>query len=158
MKLPLYFFIIGLTLAGFASAPRVDYTPKLACFFLEALGGAVGLTLPQRGLQLAVSSKSVLTEYYFPDVSIAQVELGRCLMFRLPAAAARDLYRLTVPNQGRRLVLVVDGVPLGARRIDRPFDDGAVLVFAGVANSELPGIAENLLKTSAELQRIVRKS
>ena len=34
------------------------------------------------------------------------MELGKCLMFQLTPAAARDFYRLTGSHQGRRLVLV----------------------------------------------------
>lgn len=148
----------GLLLAGCASAPRTDYAPTLARFFLETPGGSVGMTLPQSGVQLTVAAKPVLTEFDFADVAIMQVELGRCLMFRLTPAAARDLYRLTVQNQGHRLVLAVNGAPLGARRIERPFDDGTVLVFAEIADAELPALVENMRKSSAELQRAVKKS
>ncbi len=129
----------------------MDYSPTLARFFIETPAGTVGMTLPQSGVQLAVSAKPMITEFDFVDVAVAQVELGRCLMFRLTPAAARDLYRLSVTNQGRRLVLVVNGVPLGARRIDRPLDNGTVLVFAEVADDALPALANNLRKTSAEL-------
>ena len=87
-----------------------------------------------------------------------EVELGRCLMFKLTPAAARDLYRLSVQSQGRRLVLVVNGAPLGARRIERPFDDGTVLIFAEINDTELPALVGNMRKSSAELQRAVKKS
>ena len=154
-----FFCVLGLLFAaGCQSPPPPDYSPTLARFFLENPSGAVGMRLPQSGVQLAVAPKPVLTEFDFVDVAVAQVELGRCLMFQLTPAAARDLYRLSVPNQGRRLVLVVNGVPLGARRIDRPLDDGAVLVFAEVADEALLSLANNLRKTSAELQRTLRKS
>jgi hypothetical protein len=148
---------LGLLLAACQSPPPPDYSPTLARFFIETPSGTVGMTLPRSDVQVAVSPKPVLTEFDFADVAVAQVELGRCLMFQLTTAAARDLYRLSVPNQGRRLVLVVNGVPLGARLIDRPLDAGVVLVFAEVDDDTLPVLAENLRKTSAELQRTLRK-
>lgn len=147
-----------LALAGCQSQPVADYVPTLARFFLETPAGSVAMTLPRSGVQMPVSAKPVLTEFDFADVQVAQVELGRCLMFQLTPAAARDLYRLSVPNQGRRLVLVVNGTPLGARRIERPLDDGTVLIFAEVSDEALMTLAGNLRRTSAELQRGLKKS
>jgi hypothetical protein len=159
MKLAVPFLaFLGLLFASCRTPPPPDYTPTLARFFIESPSGTVGMTLPQSGVQVAVSAKPVITEFDFVDVAVAQVELGRCLMFQLAPAAARDLYRLSVPNQGRRLVLVVNGTPLGARRIERPLDDGAVLVFVELPDEALPGLAANLRKTTAELQRTLRKS
>lgn len=148
--------VLGLVACG-TTSPR-DYTPVIARFFLEAPDGQGGLaTLPTSGVQIAVSTKPVITEFDIVNVEIARVELGECLLFQLTGAAARDLYRLTTTNQGRRLVLVLNGEPLGARRIERPFDDGAVLVFVEKPDSALRELAANLRKTSTELQRAAAK-
>ncbi|MBC7369265.1 MAG: hypothetical protein H7343_21065 [Undibacterium sp.] len=106
-----------------------------------------------------MSSKAIITEGDIVDADVAQVELGRCLLLRVTPAAARDLYRLTVLNQGRRLVLTLNDVALGARKIDGPFAEGTVLVFVEVTDAELTALVRDLKRTSAELQKeIARKS
>ncbi len=142
-----------LILAG-CRTPGRDYMPVAARFFLEAASGqGSGVVLPQSGVQLTLSPKPVVTEFDLVDVQEVQVELGRCLMFRVTTAAARDLYRLTASNQGRRLVLLLNGVALGARRIDGPFEEGVILIFVEAPDRELAELARNLRATSAEVQR-----
>jgi hypothetical protein len=139
---------------GCATTPSHDYTPAVARFYLESTDArSATITLPQSGVQVAVASQPVLTETDITNVEVAKVELGECLMFQLTSAATRDLYRLTGSNQGRRLVLTLNGMPLGARRIEQPLADGAVLIFVEVPDSDLPALVARLKKTSADLQR-----
>jgi hypothetical protein len=106
-----------------------------------------------------VSSKAIITEGDIVDAEVAQLELGRCLLLRVTPAAARDLYRLTVLNQGRRMVLALNGVALGARQIDGPFAEGTVLIFVEITDGELTTLVTDLKRTSAELQKeMARKS
>ena len=135
-----------------------DFTPTLARFFLETNNtGASTVVLPISGVRVAIGDKPIFTEGDIVDVDLAQVDLGRCLLFHLTPSAARDLYRFSGANQGRRLVLVLNNVPIGARRIDSPINDGAVFVFAEVSDADLPVLATNLKKTSAELQRAIAR-
>jgi hypothetical protein len=149
-------FLAGLLIvAGCATteAPR-DYTPARAQFFLESVDGrGIAVLLPQSGVKIPVNAQPVISEGDIVNVELAQVELGRCLMFQLTPPAARDLYRLTGSHQGRRLVLLVDGAALGARQIDRPISDGNVLVFAEVPDAALPMLVDNLKKTALANQR-----
>lgn len=149
-----------LLLAGCQSAkPPTDYKPTQARFFLESAGGdGTPVTLPQSGVHLTINSKPVLTEGDIVNVELVQVELGKCLFFQLTPTATRDFYRMTGTHQGRRLVLVVDNVPLGARRIDGVITNGVVYVFAEVPENTLPALVNNLKKTSVAVQReIARK-
>ena len=141
-----------------AEVPR-DYTPMRARFFLEAASGdGTPTTLPQSGVNVTVNSKPVLTEGDITNVELVQVELGKCRFFQLTPTATRDFYRMTVTHQGRRLVLVVNDRPLGARRIDGVITNGVVFVFAEVAEDELPKLVHDLKKTSVAVQKeIVRK-
>jgi preprotein translocase subunit SecD len=145
--------LLGLALAGCQSAVRQESAPVRARFYLESADAATGqVTLPQSSVHISVQPKPVFTEFDLVHVEIARVELGPCLEFRFTRAAARDLYRLTVANQGRRLVLVVDGAPVGAQRTDQPLDHGVVRVFAEMPDSALPALVTSLNKTSAALQ------
>ena len=143
-----------LTLAGCQSPTSVDYTPTVARFFLEeASARTVSATLPQSGVRVMIGPKPVLTEGDIVNVELMQVELGKCLMFQLTPAAARDLYRVSGSNQGRRLVLFLNDVAVGARRMEGPLAEGRVFVFVEMADAALPALVENIKKTSVALQR-----
>ena len=100
-----------------------------------------------------IGPKPVLTEGDIVNVELMQVELGKCLMFQLTPAAARDLYRISGSNQGRRLVLFLNDVAVGARRMEGPLAEGRVFVFVEMADAALPDLVENIKKTSVALQR-----
>jgi len=84
-------------------------------------------------------------------VEMVQVKLGWCLVFRLTPPAVRDFYRLSVGAQGRRLVLTLNGQPIGARRFDQAISDGGLLIFLEVLDSDLPEIADRVRRTSESL-------
>jgi len=145
--------------SGCATTKPVDYTPTQARFFLESAdANAPTVKLPRSGVVIAVSSKAVITEGDIINAEVVQVELGRCLLLQVTPTAARDLYRLTGANQGRRLVLTLNDVALGARQIDRPFDEGAVMIFVELSDAELATLAVDLKRTSAELQKAIKRS
>lgn len=153
--------LAGLLMAGCASKSRVPPESIVRVrFMLEAADNrSLSLELPRSGVRIAVNPQPVVTEFDVIEAAVAQVELGRCLMFRLTPSATRDLYRLTGTNQGRRLVLTVDGNPLGARRIEAPIADGTIFVFAEVPDESLERLVAAVRASSAELQReIARKS
>jgi len=135
-----------------------DFTPTLARFFLETGdSGTAAIELPVSGVRVTIGAKPVFTEGDVVAVELMQVELGKCLMFQLTPTAARDLYRLTGASQGRRLVLMLNQVPVGARRIEAPLSDGRVYMFVEVPESALPTLVTNLQKTTAELQRAIAR-
>ena len=160
-------FVLALVAlwAGFAAgcqstAKPKDYTPVTARFFLESSSSSDGtpLMLPQSGVRMTVNSKPVITEGDIINVELVQVELGKALLVQLTPSASRDFYRLTVTHQGRRLVFLVDGNPLGARRIDGAISNGVVYVFIEIPEPDLPAFVENLKKSSVAMQReIARK-
>jgi hypothetical protein len=143
--------------AGFgcqsSSAPR-DYKPTWARFFLEsASADGTPLTLPQSGVRVTVNSSPVIAEGDIANVELVQVDLGKCLLFQLTPSAMRDFYRMSVAHQGRRLVLMIDGTALGARRIDGPITNGSVFVFVELPDAELPELVQNLKKSFVAMQR-----
>lgn len=148
---------IALLLGGCRSSAKRDYTPTLARFMLESRESEAGeaVTLPQSGVRITVLRKPVVAEFDIVNVEVAEVALGKCLLFQLTPAAARDLYRLTGSNQGRRLVLVLNGAALGARRIDGAWSDGTILVFVELADAELEPLVTSLKRTSADIQKEV---
>lgn len=149
--------LLGLT-ASCGHTPPVDFHPMTARFFLEAQDDrAPVMVLPRSGVSIAIEAKPVVSEFDFITVEVARVELGECLLFQLDGAAARDLYRMTTVHQGRRLVLLVNGAPMGARRIEQPWDDGRILVFVEVADQALPALAADIRRTATEVRRKAQK-
>ena len=152
--------LVGLALlAGCVSAPKIDYTPAVADFFLETTEArAVPITLPKSGVKVAIAPTPVLRAADIVNVELEQVDLGRCLMFQLTPAATRDLYRYSASNQGRRLVLFINGAAVGARRLEAPLTDGAVFIFVEMPDEALPQLVTNLKRTSADLQRSLARN
>lgn len=148
-------YVLGvmlLLLAGCQSAPAVKSKSELARFYLESGEEPTALlTLPQSGLQISVKPKPVFTEYDIVNVEIAQAELGQCLAIQLTPEATLDLYRLTLDKQGSRLVLVLGGVPFGARRMSEPLDQGTIFVFLEVPDASLPALVATLKETCVAL-------
>jgi hypothetical protein len=153
------FFIVVMMLCGCGTAkPALTYTPTYARFFIEfGEEGATTVVLPRSGVKVAINPKPVFTENDVSGVELIQVDLGRCLMFQFTPAAARDLYRLSASNQGRRLVLMLNGVAVGARRLDGALAEGTVLTFVEVPDGELPALVENMKKSAAALQREIAR-
>jgi hypothetical protein len=158
-------FALGLALgvamlAGCQSADSAKEKPTLLPrFFLEAGTDVAGtpLVLPHSGVNIRVNSKPVITEGDVLDAELVQVDLGKCLMFRLTPSALRDFYRLSGSHQGRRLVLVVNDNPLGARRIDGAIADGVIFIFVEMNDELLPEFVAKLKQSAAATQKELRR-
>ncbi len=153
--------LVGLLLLSSGCQTRSDeleYT-SVARFLIESdsAKGAIQVMLPISGVSLRVAPKPVVTEFDLRQVVEAEVEMGRCVLFQLSPAASRDLYRLTASNIGRRLVVVINGEPLGARMIDRPLEAGTLFIFLEVPDESLPGLVENLNATTMKIQEEVER-
>jgi hypothetical protein len=64
---------------------------------------------------------------------------------------------VTGSNQGRRLVLFINGQPVGARVIDGAFNTGSIAVYPELPDEVLPKLVKNLNGTSADLQKKIAK-
>lgn len=147
---------VGALLTAACQHNPTSETPTAVARFLletETDSAAVLVTLPTSGVQVRAMPKPVITEFDVAGVAEVQVDLGRCLLFQLTPAAGRDLYRLSAQNLGRRLVLLINGQPLGARVIDRPLEAGRFFMFVEVPDAELKTIVNDLNRTAAWLQQ-----
>ena len=148
-------FVAVILLGACASADKPGERAGItARFHLESADGeGVPAVLPRSGVVLRLNPKPVLTEADIAGVDVAEVELGRCLLLTLTPAAGRDLYRLSVAHQGRRMALQLDGAFIGARRIDGPISDGRVFIFIELPDEALPGVVAELRKTAAAIRK-----
>lgn len=148
--------LFGVVLLGAcASADKPGERAGItARFHLESADGeGLPAVLPRSGVVLRLNPKPVLTEADIAGADVAEVELGRCLLLTLTPAAGRDLYRLSVAHQGRRMALQLDGAFIGARRIDGPISDGRVFIFIELPDEALPGVVAELRKTAAAIRK-----
>lgn len=139
---------------------KKDFDVTVARFLMEADegDGFATVTLPISEVKISVNNKPVVTEYDFTGVDMAESDLGKFLVFYLTPETTRDLYRVTGSNQGKRLVLFINGRPVGARKIDRPFNTGSIAVFPELSDDLLPKLVKNLDGTSKDLQEKIEKA
>lgn len=118
---------------------------------------AVPMELPRSGTTLAVVRSPVLTETDLANVELVQVELGLCLLFQFTEFGARNLFQVTGGNLGRRLVLAVNGQPVGVRIIDGPVSNGNWLTFTELEDDEVTQLAVDLKRSVLEMRRRAEK-
>jgi hypothetical protein len=164
MSLPRFLTLaLGLSLialcAGCFSSKKDKGPTVVVRFMIEATERESGGTvrLPRSGTVISVAPKSLFTEYDVENCDVAENELGKCLVFRFTSQAGRDLYRMTATNQGKRLITVINGVALGAKRIESPFSDGYVVTYVEVEDAELETMAKDITRTSKNARKEMEK-
>lgn len=129
-----------------------EYERAVARFVLESENSGTIVTMPVSEVRIQVNPTAILTEFDLESVAVAEVELGQCLQFTLNRRASRTFYQASANNQGRRMILIVNGQPVGLQRIERPVADGIFYVFVEIPDADLPELAKNLRGTSIEIQ------
>lgn len=132
--------------------PNRKPVPDVPRFHIEA-GPARGMPrptptdtviLPVSGTRISVDLRPVFTEHNIDRVGLYRVEHGLVLGFALSPSGSRELARLTVQNIGRRLVLVIDGQAMGARRIEGIIEGGMIYTFVEVEDRYLEEMVADL--------------
>lgn len=108
--------------------------------------------LPVSGALIQVSTEPLISEFEILNAEVVQVDLGKALLLQLNEQGARQLYRTSVSQRMRRLVLEVNGNPIGARVLDGPIQDGLLYTFVEVDESELYELVASIKETILELR------
>lgn len=151
-------FAACLVLLSGCRTTKRDYTPHLVRFYLEESGhlppSHIGeMILPVSGSHITVKSRPVFVESDIGSASLYETEFGPAVMLLFRTAASTDFYRTTISNQGKRLVVVINGLPLGAYYISGPVQDGRILFYLEVPDEELAEIVRSIQKTSDEIRK-----
>jgi hypothetical protein len=125
---------------------------------LEARGGfgserVTPVEMPVSGSTFGVVSEPLVNEFEIANVELVKVELGMALMFQLDEAGARKLYRASVSNRGSRVVLMVSGVPLGARVLEETIQNGVFFTFTELPDSAMEQLVLDLRDTLERIQQ-----
>ena len=117
-----------------------------------ALGADI-LTLPVSGTSIQVQSEALVSEFDIINVEMVKVEMGIALLVQVSTKGARDLYRGSVSNMGGRIVLTVNGNPIGAWRIDGAIQDGNFYTFVEIDDEEVGQLVLDIKESLVEIQR-----
>ena len=117
-------------------------------------GAASGqtVTLPVSRTTVSIQGYPVVNEFDILNVEMVKVDMGVALLVQTGGQGARDLYRASVSNMGSRIVFMVNGNAIGARRIDGAIQDGNFYTFVEVDNEELAQLVLDIKETIVKLQ------
>ena len=155
--------LLGLTLLAtsgcLSASKKKDYPVTVARFLMESDSreASVMIRLPQSGVAIAVEPKASFTEYDIESCEVVNNELGKGLSFRFTEQASRDLFRMSVPNRGKRIVTLINGTPVGARRIESAISQGYWVTYVEIPEAELEKVAKNVTRTSKDLREELEK-
>lgn len=108
--------------------------------------------LPISGSQIAINREILVSEFEIQQVELVQVKLGLAIMLQLSDAGARALYRASVTSNGRRVVMLVNGNAIAARRLDGAIADGKYYTFVEVSDDALPELVLDLKRSIREIK------
>ncbi len=163
---------IGKTLLLFASLVfllsgcKKDETTenlKVPRLMIESRGVNYGsltgesIVLPVSGTKIQLQKEPLVNEFEIMNVELVKVDMGMALLLQLSERGARELYRGSVTNMGGRIVLTVNGNPIGARRIDGAIQDGNLYTFVEVDDAELGQLVLDLKESLSELRELKNK-
>ena len=101
--------------------------PKFARQFETLAGMGYFRKIPE------VSTRNIISFSPFP----ADDKKTYGIVFKLNEQGRKRLLEATTMNQGRLLLALVNGQPLGVVRIDKPVNDGTLVIWSGVTQQEI---------------------
>jgi hypothetical protein len=110
------------------------------------------VTMPISGSRIAINREILVSEFEIQQVELVQVELGMAIMLQLTEAGARALYRASVASNGRRVVMLVNGNAIAARRLDGPITDAKYYTFVEMSDDALPELVLDLKRSISEIK------
>lgn len=157
ITLPLLILLSSLSLFVGCKKDEVENlsVPRL---MVEARGVNYGaltgdtVMLPVSGTTISIQGEAVVNEFDILNVEMVKVDMGLALLIQIGGQGARDLYRASVSNMGRRIVLTINGNAIGARRIDGAIQDGNFYTFVEIDDEELGQLVLDIKETIVELQ------
>lgn len=125
--------------------------PKFAREFNTLAGTRYFRKVPE------VSSKNIQACSPFP----ADDDRTYGMVFKLNAQGSKRLNEVTTMHQGKLLLSLVNGQPLGVVRIDKPVNDGILVIWTGITQQEVklydqiaPRIGEDPKQWKARLKQM----
>lgn len=147
----------------FAAGCKKDKPTHTVRFYVENnSAGRTGvwsqpMTLPTSGLTYYVKPDPLITEGNITNIQLVKVQSGHyAFLFHLDDWGTRHLYRASVSDMGRMLVLAINGLPVGARQLDGAISDGRLYTFTELSDEEMEKLYEDLVKNAQSVQDLKR--
>ncbi|WOO43214.1 hypothetical protein [Rubellicoccus peritrichatus] len=162
MKTIINFFAVALIALVFAGCEKDDPTHTVRFFLENPSAGRTGvwakpLTLEGSGLTYYVKPDPLITEANITNIQLVKVQSGHmAFLFHLDEFGTRALYRASVADNGRMLILVVNGNAIGARQLDGSISDGRLYTFTELSDEEMEKLYEELVDNTAAVQELKR--
>ncbi len=110
------------------------------------------MRLPKSGTVVEVIKEPLISEFEIVNAELVKVELGMALLLQLSDRGARSLYRASVTNNGNRIVVTINGNPIGFRRLDGPINNGNFYCFVEMRDEVLSDLVLDLKDSIFYLQ------
>ncbi len=101
-----------------------------------AMKGTI-VKLPVSGTRINIQDQPLVDEFNILNVELVKVDMGVALLVQVSSEGSRSLYQASISNMGGRIVLIINGNAMGARRIDGVIEDGNFFTFVEVDDEEL---------------------
>lgn len=133
-------------------------------FFIEApSAGKTGvwsqpMTMADSKLTYYVKPDPLITEANITNIQLVKVQSGQlAFLFHLDEFGTRALYRASVSENGRMLILVVNGEPIGARQLDGAISDGRLYTFTELPPDQMEKLYSDLVENTNSVQELKRE-
>ena len=136
----LFFTFLGVCLLCGCKKEQELKNLSLPRLMIETRGSGnlkTGVKLPISGTKINIQDQPLVDEFNVLNVELVKVDMGLALLVQVSAQGSRSLYRGSISNMGGRIVLMINGNAIGARRIDGPIEDGNFFTFVEVSDEEL---------------------
>jgi hypothetical protein len=156
--------VLGLT--GGCSHNKIKGNLKLASFHLETspnipIPYSEQIKMAGRGKVVHVESKACLNEYDIVNVELVQAKANGVnvllFLFEFTPQASRSLYYITATNQGRFLLLKINGVPISLELIRNPISTGLWLTPTQMNRKESEEVVLKLRQTTQKVFKYLKK-
>ena len=117
-----------------------------------AMKGTI-VKLPVSRTRISIQDQPLVDEFNILNVELVKVDMGIALLVEVSALGSRSLYRGSVTNMGGRIVLMINGNAIGARRIDGAMEDGNFFTFVEVSDEELGKLVFDIKASLASIKK-----
>ena len=135
--------IVIITLAAFTSVACREKVPIAYKIRMHLEGSAEHTQLPISKIAFDIEKQPLIWEGDIEAVSMAQVELGRCICFKLNENATK----LIQSHLEKRLILVVNDQALGFINLTPNMTGEEIYMFIEMREEKLPAFIEDLNKS-----------
>lgn len=155
--------LLGVFFAGCKMQEEPPENFKVPRLFMEGRMMNYGsmtptaMRMPKSGTVVEVFKEPLISEFEIVNAELVKVELGMALLLQLSDRGARSLYRASVTNNGSRMVVAINGNPIGFRRVDGPINDGNFYCFVEMSDQALSDLVLDLKDSIFYLQNKVER-